>query len=253
MKFRELLVACVIASTLGLASPLLAQEIHTNQPVLPDGKEFNAPVKLEHAVQNWSSFGLGCCVVASQCASANHFGHPEWVETLRALSKREPGGHYPEKLQRLFENVKKQHPDFRWEQFWGLPQDQAVTKLVGWSEEGFPVGVTYGFGERYGSEIDHMVCCLHVSADPSGYWVFLDNNFFAQDQSGRFVAEYSIVPSPEASRRWFLRGGGWATRLIPSDDRLPRKAGAATQIFWFSCGILIVSSLVTSVKIIQAK
>lgn len=189
-----------------------AQETHNAEAVQPNGKPANAPMKREHRVKNWSSGGSGCCVCASGKANCNHVGKPEWGQAIHDRSLQEPGGHYPEKLERVFEDVKKKFPDFKWTQ-WYNEGEEGLRKLIEWNDLGFPVGVTWGTGERYGMRpIAHMVSLIHIDPDQAGYWGIVDNNY---------PEETSWVPWIEGKRRWNMGGMPWGVVILPPQENWP--------------------------------
>lgn len=220
-------IGLLILSTLPLS--VFAQEQISQKPVLPNGREANAPFKPEHRMENWSTFGLGNCVVASCCQNAKFSGHPEWAGTFKSLTNGVPGGHYPEKLEKLLQDAKKKHPELRWVQFWG--QGEAGYKeLLAWNAKGFPVGITWGTGTRYGNRpIAHMVSLVHADEE---YWMIADNNF---------IEEFSTVPSPEGRRRWAMGSDEWGVVIVPPDSEWPQtNDGYASVIISCAFSLLII-------------
>jgi len=199
------LVAISLSLLVSVAS---ADETITTTPTLPDGGTANAPISNKEGVKNWTSRGLGCCVIASQKANANYLDMPEVGETLKQLSLQEAGGHEPGKLERVFREAKIRHPSFQWEQWWNQPDGWERAKA--WSAQGVPLGVTWGTGQRYGyMPIAHMVSATHISDE----WVQVKDNNFPE--------EYSTVPGPEGRRRIAMGGLEWYVALIPPDGFIP--------------------------------
>lgn len=238
---NRLIYALVAAFSLLIGACCSGQEVFSPNSVLPNGQPANAPIGPESATKNWSSYGLGCCVVASNCANSKHLKRPEWASTLERLSKLEPGGHYPEKLQRVLEKAKLEHPDLKWEQWWGQGSD-GVKKVLDWNARGFPIGITWGTGERYGMRpIAHMVSLTHAD---SVYWQILDNNF---------PQERSTVPATEGIRRWGLGSDQWAVVLVVPEDRLPNSPLASRNQDWVIalCISMIGTSTVFAIVILK--
>lgn len=213
------------------------QEIITTTPTLPDGSAANAPVSNEQAVRNWTSYGLGCCVVASQRAAlhylAQQFEEPGLLEVSKDLydgSRQEPGGHDPEKLERLFRRVQQRHPDFKWIQWYGQPDGWERAKE--WSAAGYPVCVTWGTGRRYANmPIAHMVTTTHLSDD------------FVQIKDNNFTEEYSTVPGPEGRRRIKMMGLEWYVVPLPH--------ALATNFDW-GLAAIVFGTLVIYASVIYA-
>lgn len=209
---RTLVRSLLAIILLWLAVPAFAvgqEELITPHPTLPDGRQANAPFRPEHRQKNWSTFGAGNCVVASCCQNAKFFNHSEWARTFYDLTQGVPGGHYPEKLERLLKDAARKHSDLRWEQ-WSGQGEVGHQKLLEWSARGFPIGITWGTGKNYGYRpIAHMVSLVHAD---STYWMIADNNF---------IEEFSTVPAPEGRRRWAMGSDEWGVVLIPPDDEWP--------------------------------
>lgn len=213
--------------------PGRGDETITKDPVLPNGSTANAPISNEQGVENWTSGGAGCCVVASQYANCNYLGLGEIGATLKRLSQREVGGHDPDKLERLFRDAQREHPDLKWIQFWNTPDCWEQAK--DWSGKGYPIGVTWGTGKRYGYlPIAHMVSATHISDD----WVQVKDNNFPE--------EYSTVPGPEGRKRIQRGGLEWYVVLlppIPPGSGLAVAAFAIVGVILFFYGCLILVSL----------
>lgn len=225
MKLARLLAALALICICGSASA--QEETITSQPILPNGQTANAPFRPEHRQQNWSTFGLGNCVVASCCQNAKFFNHPQWADTFKRLTQGVPGGHYPEKLEGLLKKALAQHPNLRWEQ-WSGQGEAGYQKLLDWNSKGFPVGITWGTGKNYGYRpIAHMVSLVHAD---SAYWMIADNNF---------IDEFSTVPAPEGRRRWAMGSDEWGVVIIPPDDEWPMSPLQANGL-----AIVIVAALI---------
>lgn len=154
---------------------------------LPDG---------EHLKNAGGSDGSGLCVFTSVEHAAR------WQNDASALGfqgkmKREPGGGYPEKLDRM---MKKHCPLTPFLQYTG--NNPALLRAA--IRSGRMPAVTYGFSPRYQSRIAHMVNLVHFSEK----WAcVLDNNFPGSQK-------YEWMSPGEFQRRWIMGGGGWAVFLL---------------------------------------
>lgn len=164
----------------------------------PDGVEAlvcDLPA-LEHMKNTGGSDGAGLCVFTS----VEHCARWQNEESLRGFQqkmRKEPGGGYPEKLDRM---MARYCPNTAYLQYTGA--DSSLLKLA--LHTGRMPAVTYGFSPRYGNRIAHMVNLVHFS---DRWACILDNNFPGEDK-------YEWMKPAEFERRWTLGNGGWAVFLL---------------------------------------
>ena len=151
---------------------------------------------LEHMKNTGGSDGAGLCVFTS----VEHCARWQNEESLRGFQqkmRKEPGGGYPEKLDRM---MARYCPNTAYLQYTGA--DSSLLKLA--LHTGRMPAVTYGFSPRYGNRIAHMVNLVHFS---DRWACILDNNFPGEDK-------YEWMKPAEFERRWTLGNGGWAVFLL---------------------------------------
>ena len=175
----------------------------------PDGVEAlvcDLPA-LEHMKNTGGSDGAGLCVFTS----VEHCARWQNEESLRGFQqkmRKEPGGGYPEKLDRM---MARYCPNTAYLQYTGA--DSSLLKLA--LHTGRMPAVTYGFSPRYGNRIAHMVNLVHFS---DRWACILDNNFPGEDK-------YEWMKPAEFERRWTLGNGGWAVFLLnPPPPPIPTSA-----------------------------
>lgn len=179
-------------------------EYSGREPVFRDGTQMSAPVKVEDHQQNTGgSDGAGLCVIASITMAGRSLGIEE-VESLWEQAKKEPGGYWPEKFDKL---VKRVCPDLRYAHVVGA--DYETLKRL--SDEGIGFGITMDTGELYGyKSIEHMVYGGHFDDRLA---CFIDNNN---------PGFYTWVSKDEWKRRSTMnRGEFWALILSPPDAAAP--------------------------------
>ena len=174
----------------------------------PDGVEAlvcDLPA-LEHMKNTGGSDGAGLCVFTS----VEHCARWQNEESLRGFQqkmRKEPGGGYPEKLDRM---MARYCPNTAYLQYTGA--DSSLLKLA--LHTGRMPAVTYGFSPRYGNRIAHMVNLVHFS---DRWACILDNNFPGEDK-------YEWMKPAEFERRWTLGNGGWAVFLLnPPPPPIPTQ------------------------------
>ena len=174
----------------------------------PDGVEAlvcDLPA-LEHLKNTGGSDGAGLCVFTS----VEHCARWQNEESLRGFQqkmRKEPGGGYPEKLDRM---MARYCPNTAYLQYTGA--DSSLLKLA--LHTGRMPAVTYGFSPRYGNRIAHMVNLVHFS---DRWACILDNNFPGEDK-------YEWMKPAEFERRWTLGNGGWAVFLLnPPPPHIPTQ------------------------------
>lgn len=142
--------------------------------------------------------GAGMCVMSSIEMAALWQGMDEY-KGLRDWCAREPGGGYPEKVDKQLAAFcrAKGLPPPRYLQYEGPDVEPVLEAAL---RGGRMACVTYGWGERYGQPIAHMVCCAKYTGQ---FGVVLDNNYPGE-------AQYEWMPRAELARRVKLpRQSGW--------------------------------------------
>lgn len=142
--------------------------------------------------------GLGMCVMSSIEMAALWQGMEEY-RGLRDWCAGQPGGGYPSKVEKqLAAFVKaKGLPEPRYLQYEG-PDVEAIIDAA--LRSGRMACITYGWGERYGESIAHMVSLVKCDGQ---YAAILDNNFPGE-------SNYEWMPRKELISRCKLpRGVGW--------------------------------------------
>lgn len=172
------------------------------------GTRANAPIPPEFHIRNeGGSDGAGLCVISSLVINGAYQG----VEDLGKLkdsklwraAKSQPGGYYPEKLEKL---LKATYPDAKWVSFEGTTLDE----LKKYNVQGLPVGATMNTGQLYNyMPIHHMISAVHVGDRVC----VVDNND---------PGKYHWMPESEYLRRYVDGRTGWSfvwltpARLISS-------------------------------------
>ena len=159
----------------------------------------------------------GCCVFASINACANWSGVEELEDFLEWQAERDGGG-YPEKVDASIRE--KTHGEFK--EYVQATGEQDFLRVIDWAfRNGRPAAVTYGYGERYGFAIAHMVTLVHFDAK---YACVLDNNFIGENA-------YEWMTREEFLRRARMMGGPWCVvllrappPLVPVTQRSERRA-----------------------------
>src|SRR5438093_7986957 len=178
-------------------------------PIAPDGRtrvQIDFPLALRSA-NSVGRDGYGLCVFTSVMHAAR-WQKEGPLEDFQALMRRELGGGWPEKLDRM---IAKYAPGVDYFQYEG--RDPTVLKLA-LAGQRLP-SVTYnGRDPHYRGGISHMVNLVHFDE----HWAcILDNNF---------VGENDLVwmtPS-EFLERWRGRGSGWAVILLREPPDPPAEA-----------------------------
>lgn len=142
--------------------------------------------------------GAGMCVMSSIEHAALWQGLEEY-RGLRDWCAKEPGGGYPSKVDKQLAAFcrAKGLPPPKYLQYEGPDVEPVIEAAL---RSGRMACVTYGWGERYGQQIAHMV---NLSKFSGQYAAVLDNNFPGE-------AAYEWMPKAEAIRRVKLpRNSGW--------------------------------------------
>jgi hypothetical protein len=145
--------------------------------------------------------GAGMCVMSS-VEMAARYANLEALRGVRDWAARQPGGGYPEKIDRQLRQFcqQKSVPVPPYVQYEG--KDPAI--LLAALRSGRMAGVTYSGsdGVRYRGPIAHMVCLVAYDA-ASGWAAVLDNNAVGEN-------ELLWMSLDDFQRRWLGHGGGWA-------------------------------------------
>jgi hypothetical protein len=157
--------------------------------------------------------GSGMCVMSSIEMAALWQGLDEY-KGLRDWCAREPGGGYPEKVDKQLAAYARAKglPAPRYLQYEGPDVEPVLEAAL---RSGRMACITYGWGERYGQSIAHMVCCPKYSGQ---FAAVLDNNFPGE-------ANYEWMTRGELARRVKLpRNSGWVfVWLAPPPPPSPRN------------------------------
>lgn len=178
-------------------------------PVAPDGQtEVTCDLPVEQRTKNVGGRdGAGLCVFSS-VGHAARFQNERRLVNFQADMRKELGGGYPDKLDRMIEKYGRGTPYLQYE-----GQDLAVLRAA--LRTGRMPSVTYnGRDVHYHGTIAHMVNLVHLD----GRWAtVLDNNFVGADEL--------VWLSPEEFRqRWCGDGNGWAVILLaPPPPPVPRN------------------------------
>ncbi|GEM_PF-403736 len=174
----------------------------------PDGVEALACdlPSLEHLKNTGGSDGSGLCVFTS-VEHSGRWQNEELVRGFQQKMRKEPGGGYPEKLDRM---MARYCPGVSYLQYTG--SNSSLLKIA--LRTGRMPAVTYGFSPRYGNRIAHMVNLVHFS---DRWACVLDNNFPGDDK-------YEWMNPQEFEKRWISGNGGWAVFLLnPPPPPVPAK------------------------------
>ena len=192
----------------------VAERATIGGPTGPDGTEVACDLPaLEHIKNVGGRDGAGLCVFTS----IEHSGRWQNCEGLRgfqAKMRSELGGGYPEKVDHM---MRKYIPEAKYIQYSG--NDPAVLDLA--IKTGRMPAVTYGYSERYGGRVAHMVNLVHIDEKVA---CILDNNFIGADR-------LEWMSRGEFLRRWKLDGGGWAVVVLnPPPPPVPANMTPMTEL-----------------------
>lgn len=207
-------LACCLLLSLGLA-PQSGRPTVGNASVGP--KEHDGvtardamPGRL-HLRNVGGSDGAGLCVFASISHAARYQGLDELADMMDWM-RSFPGGGYPEKVDEMIR--RKLGPDHgvSYLHVYG-PESLELLALA--CASGYQPCVTYGYGERYGVSIAHMVSLVHLDDERAA---ILDNNFPGDDayewmSRDEFAARYAWSPSG--------LGEGWGIIFTSGEPQPP--------------------------------
>lgn len=192
-----------------------AGEVTEGGPIAPDGKTVVAcdlPADLRQKNVGGRD-GAGLCVFTSIMHSAR-YQNERRLWDFQTQMKKEPGGGYPEKVDRMIE---KYGSGAQYVQHQGGDLEFLFRAL----QSGRMPSVTYsGRDPHYGRQrVSHMVNLVHL--DPPGssprLAAVLDNNYVGETQLVWMTAA-------EFQDRWKDMSGGWAVVLLsPPPPPVPRN------------------------------
>jgi len=164
-------------------------------PTSPSGKEVECDLPLSQRTKNVGGRdGAGLCVFSSIGHAARWQNEKRLVDFQKQMTK-EPGGGYPEKVDRMIAKYGKGTPYIQYE-----GRDSTILKLA--LKTGRMPSVTYdGHDPHYSGSIAHMVNLIYLDDQEA---CILDNNF---------IDELVWMSTKEFSERW-TGDGGWAVILL---------------------------------------
>jgi len=164
-------------------------------PTSPSGKEVECDLPLSQRTKNVGGRdGAGLCVFSSIGHAARWQNEKRLVDFQKQMTK-EPGGGYPEKVDRMIAKYGKGTPYIQYE-----GHDPIILKLA--LKTGRMPSVTYdGHDPHYSGSIAHMVNLIYLDDQEA---CILDNNF---------IDELVWMSAKEFSERW-TGDGGWAVILL---------------------------------------
>jgi hypothetical protein len=197
--------------------PARASHATIGGPRHPDGTEITCDLPPEQMLHNTGGSdgpggpgtGSGLCVFTSLDHSAR-WQNCEALIGFRDFMTHQPGGGYPSKVDRMIPLMarSKGKPAPGYVQHTG--GDPALLDLA--IKTGRMPAVTYGYSERYGRPVAHMVNLIHLDGRLA---CVLDNNFPGADK-------LEWMDRDEFLRRWRMMGGGWCVVLLaPAPPPIP--------------------------------
>lgn len=153
-----------------------------------------------HLKNKTSPRGEGCCTYASADMAADYHNFKPMIGVLNDRL----GGGTPSTMDAAF---RRRAPGFK---EYVQATSTETEKILDWAMQTNRIAcVTYGYGERYGSRIAHMVNLLHLDPPgPGARACILDNNFpgtwewmsrdefFRRHRSGMAWAMVYLLPPP---------------------------------------------------------
>ncbi len=219
------------------------RELEVDAPAY-GGVRASSPIADANRIQNeGGSDGAGLCVIASLVQNGQQQGVPMCQggkdSALWRYAKSRPGGYSPGKLEAALDAI---DPDEKWFSYLGTDLNVLRSVLA----MGYPVGITYSWGDVYGRRIHHMVSGEN---DTSGYAMVADNNRSAPP----FVntPKHTVMTQAEFEARAFDGGQywlfGWTRKpaVVEGLSVSPRIVSAMV-IFWG--GLLSVVQALTHAK-----
>jgi hypothetical protein len=184
MKRSSLLIAMFLCAT-----PFIASKTVVNGSKDPETEvELQCDLPQDQHLHNLPNGG-GCCVFASMDMAAR-WHH---ITPLIGVLNDKLGGGYPKKVDSV---IAKRFPGYH--NYIQANGEELGVPLLDWAlSNGHIACVTYGYSERYGKPISHMVCLVHLDKTRA---CVLDNNF---------PDSYEWMDRTEFIRRWKMHGGAW--------------------------------------------
>ena len=201
----------IIVLLAGCCLPARAERATEGGPTHKDGTEVICDLPLSHWIKNVGGRdGAGLCVFTSINMAA-YWQNCEPLFNFQKQMRTEPGGGYPEKVDRM---MRKYAPSTTYVQYSG--DNPAILDLA--IKTGRMPSVTYGYSERYGGRVAHMVNLVHIDERIA---CVLDNNFIGAER-------LEWMSRGEFLRRWKLGGGGWTVILLnPPPPPIPVNVAPA--------------------------
>ena len=164
-------------------------------PTSPSGNEVACDLPLSQRTKNVGGRdGAGLCVFSSIGHAARWQNEKRLLDFQKQMTK-EPGGGYPEKVDRMISKYGKGTPYIQYE-----GHDPIILKLA--LKTGRMPSVTYdGHDPHYNGSIAHMVNLIYLDDQEA---CILDNNF---------IDELVWMSAKEFLQRW-TDDGGWAVILL---------------------------------------
>ncbi|OJW20464.1 MAG: hypothetical protein BGO49_04445 [Planctomycetales bacterium 71-10] len=229
--------AIAALAILATAGPARAQqlptgraEVVTTEPRL-GSVVANAPIPAEMHIRNEGSDvdGAGLCVISSILANGMYQGVPGLESgkgsELWKRAKAEPGGYYPEKLEKLLKEVLPDEKWFSWE-------GEGTDLVRAYNAKGYPVGSTTNTGELYeGKPVHHMISDAHLDEAVA---CIIDNND---------PGKYRWVTAAEFARRFPDGGKGWGFVWLRLPPGLDDSLYYAAALLLASAALLLPSNL----------
>jgi hypothetical protein len=166
-------------------------------PTSPSGTEVTCDLPVSQRTKNVGGRdGAGLCVFSSIGHAARWQNEKRLVDFQKEMTK-EPGGGYPEKVDRMIAKYGKGTPYIQYE-----GHDATILKLA--LKTGRMPSVTYdGHDPHYNGSIAHMVNLIYLDDQEA---CILDNNFVGEK-------ELVWMSAKEFQQRW-TGDGGWAVILL---------------------------------------
>lgn len=186
------------------AATPIGEKATVGGPVGPGGRQvmcdlpFSSGLRMKNV---GGTDGSGLCVFTS-LTHAMRYALERTGWEFRQKMQGEKGGGWPEKVDAM---MSRYCPGVRYLQYEGT--DPAA--LDACLQSGRMCSVTYGYGERYGHGIAHMVNLVYFDSE---FACVLDNNFVGEEQ-------LEWMTRAEFLRRWKLgdpRGYGWCVVILRS-------------------------------------
>ena len=161
------------------------------------GVRANAPIPASQHIRNeGGSDGSGLCVVASGVIAGAYQGVEDLADLknsrLWKIAKSREGGYWPERWEKLLNEV---YPDATWFS-WESPTTEQIEAF---NAQGLPVCTTTNTGALYNYDsIHHWVDTIHLD---DRFAMLVDNND---------PGKYHAMPRAEFDRRFPDGGKGWA-------------------------------------------